>query len=119
MQGAGTSSGRCVYVLYIFTWNADLRSLASRPISNASRSANLASTTRSVRFIGRMKTLPQMSAVQLAVLLRAVHAYNDQYTANGNSCYWYVFGVMEIIRTKFAAVPMECSALSERSIFAR
>jgi hypothetical protein len=40
-----------------------------------------------------------MSAAQLAILLRAVHAYNDQYAANGNSCYWYVFVVMEIIRT--------------------
>jgi hypothetical protein len=54
-----------------------------------------------------MKTPPQMSAAQLAVLLMAVYACNDQYAANGNSCYWYMFAVMEIIRTKFAPVPME------------
>jgi hypothetical protein len=41
---------------------------------------------------------PQMSAAQLAALLSAVHAYNDQYAANGNSCYWYAYTVMEVIQ---------------------
>jgi len=60
-----------------------------------------------------------MSAAQLATLLSAVHAYNDQYAANGNSCYWYTYTVMEVIRTKFVAVQTEGSAFAERSMFAR
>jgi len=67
-------------------------------------------------------SLSPMSAAQLAVLLSAVHAYNDQYAANGDSCYWYVYTVMEVIRSKFVAVQMEgrlASAFSERSMFAR
>ena len=67
----------------------------------------------------RENSPPQMSAAQLAVLLSAVHAYNDQYAANGNSCYWYAYTVMEVIRTKFVAVQTEGSAFAERSMFAR
>jgi hypothetical protein len=60
-----------------------------------------------------------MSAAQLTVLLSAVHAYNDQYAANGNSCYWYAYTAMEVIRTKFSAVQTKGSVFSEKSTFVR
>ena len=57
---------------------------------------------------------PQMSAVQLAVLLSAVRAHSDQYAANGNFCYWCAHTVMEVISTKFKAVQTEGPAFAER-----
>ena len=62
---------------------------------------------------------PQMSVAQLAVLLSAIHAYNEWYAANSNSCYWYAYTVMEVICTKFVAVQLEGSAFSWRSMFVR
>src|ERR1700733_4770316 len=64
-------------------------------------------------------SLPPMSVAQLTVLLSAVHAYNDQYAANCNSCYWYAYTAMEIIRTKFSAVQTKGSVFCERSMFMR
>jgi hypothetical protein len=92
--------------------------MASRLISNSSLLANLAGIMKSVHFIGHMKTR-HLKCLLLAILLSAVHAYNDQYAANGNSCYWYVYTVMEVIRTKFVAVQTEGSAFSERFMFAK
>jgi hypothetical protein len=65
------------------------------------------------------KSPPQMSVAQLVALLGAVHAYNNQYPTNGNSCYWFAYTIMKVIHTKFMVVQMEGSAFAERSMFAR
>jgi hypothetical protein len=57
---------------------------------------------------------PKMTVAQLAVLLRAIHDHSKNYTANSNSCYWYAFTVVEVIRGKFPAVQTNGPAFAER-----
>ena len=62
-------------------------------------------------------SLPAMSVMQLAVLLRTIHDHRDQYAANSHSCYWYAFTVMEVIRLKFGAHEEKGPAFGDRSRF--
>jgi hypothetical protein len=56
-----------------------------------------------------------MSAGQLSVLLLTIHDHRDLYTIDGNSCYWYAFTVMEVIRLKFGAQETRGPAFKDRS----
>ena len=60
-----------------------------------------------------------MTAAELSVILIAAHMSGGQYSANGNSCYWFAYNVMELIRTKFGVVQTEGPAFAERSKIAK
>jgi|SRR5882724_7959017 len=57
---------------------------------------------------------PTMSAAQLSILLRAIHEHSQFYHAKSNSCYWFAFTIMEVIRGKFPGIHTEGPAFKDR-----
>ena len=57
----------------------------------------------------------RMTAAQVAVILKVTHTCGRQYAANDKSCYWYVFTIMEAIRTRWEAKEIEGEDFKDKS----